>query len=242
MGNSEVGHMNIGASRVVFLDLPKIDKPIAEGDFAANAALGDSVAKLKTSGGTAHLMGLLSPGGVHARQRHIAEAAKLIAAAGVPVAIHAFLDGRDTPPRSALGHMSDFIADLGGAEGISIASTSGRFFALDRDKRWERVSQAFDVIVAAKARAAASATAAIEMAYEYGESDEFVLPTAIAGYDGAQDGDGVLFVNFRADRAREVLSALGDPDFSGFDVATRPDFAALCGIVEHAASVTVDRQ
>ncbi|MFV0475538.1 MAG: 2,3-bisphosphoglycerate-independent phosphoglycerate mutase, partial [Pikeienuella sp.] len=232
MGNSEVGHMNIGAGRVVWMDLPKIDNAIADGSFRENAALRDFCAALKASGGTAHLMGLMSPGGVHAHQRHIAEAAKAVAAAGVPVALHLFTDGRDTPPKSAAGYLADFLADLGGAG--RVATIAGRFHALDRDRRWERVGAAYDAAIRARGERADTAEAAIAAAHARGETDEFIAPTVIGDYQGARDGDGVLFLNFRADRARELLSALGDPDFDGFDVPDRPAFAAMAGMVDYS--------
>jgi len=235
MGNSEVGHTNIGAGRVVWMDLPRIDRAIADGEFDANPALRAFIATLKRSGGTAHVMGLLSPGGVHSHQRHIARAARVIAAAGVPVAIHAFLDGRDTPPKSARGYLRDFLDDIAGAPGARLATVTGRFFAMDRDNRWERVADAYRLIVNADGEHADSANHALSDAYTRGESDEFVSPTVIGDYAGAKDGDGVFFANFRADRAREILAALGDPEFDGFDVAGRPEFAALCGMVSYSS-------
>ncbi len=235
MGNSEVGHTNIGAGRVVWMDLPKIDRAIADGDFATNETFQAFIFRLKETGGTAHLMGLLSPGGVHSHQRHIAETAKVIAAAGVPVAIHAFLDGRDTPPKSARGYLATFEDAISDAPGAQLATITGRFFAMDRDNRWERVSAAFNVIVSAKGERAEHAEHAISDAYARDETDEFVSPTVIGDYAGAKDGDGVFFANFRADRAREILAALGDADFDGFDASARPDFAALSGMVSYSS-------
>ena len=232
MGNSEVGHTNIGAGRVVWMDLPRIDKAIADGSLAANPALGRFAGRLLESGGEAHVMGLMSPGGVHSHQRHMAETVRLLVARGVPVKLHLFLDGRDVPPKSALGQIADLDLDLAGD--AEIATVTGRFYAMDRDKRWERVEAAFDVIVSGKGECAASAAEAVVAAYERGETDEFVLPTAIGGYEGIGEGDGLLFVNFRADRAREILGALVDPEFDGFDTAARPQFAARLGMVEYS--------
>lgn len=232
MGNSEVGHMNIGAGRVVWMDLPKIDAAIEDGSFRANQALLDFAAVVKAKGGAAHLLGLMSPGGVHAHQRHIAEAAKALHALGVPVLLHLFTDGRDTPPKGASVYLKDFLADLGDAG--QVATVAGRFYAMDRDKRWERVAAAWGAIVKAEGERAPDAAAAINAGYERGESDEFITPTVIGDYAGAKAGDGVLFLNFRADRARELLSALGDPDFDGFDVGGRPDFAAMAGMVDYS--------
>lgn len=232
MGNSEVGHTNIGAGRTVWMDLPKINNAIEDGSFVTNPALGRFIDKLKASGGAAHIAGLASPGGVHAHLDHIVAAARAIVAADIPVIVHAYLDGRDVAPTSAAEQIASLAAAL--PDGSKIRSVCGRFYAMDRDNRWERVQQAFDVMTTGKGKAAASAAAAIAQAYATDETDEFVSPTAVDGYDGMQDGDGLLFVNFRADRAREILAALGDPAFEGFDASTRPDFAAICGMVEYS--------
>ncbi len=232
MGNSEVGHMNIGAGRVVWMDLPKIDKAIADGSFARNPALLGFAEKVKAAGGRAHLMGLMSPGGVHAHQRHIAAAAKALKALGVPVLLHLFTDGRDTPPEAAPEYLAAFLPDLGGAG--EIATVSGRFYAMDRDKRWDRVEAAWRAIVFGEGEAAETAAEALGDARARGETDEFVTPTVIDGYEGAREGDGVLFLNFRADRARELLSALGEPGFDGFDAAARPAFSAMAGLVSYS--------
>jgi 2,3-bisphosphoglycerate-independent phosphoglycerate mutase len=235
MGNSEVGHTNIGAGRVVWMDLPRIDKAIADESFAANEALADFIAALKESRGTAHLAGLASPGGVHAHQRHIAAAAEAIAEAGVPVAVHAFLDGRDVPPKSALEQIAALEAAL--PDGARIRTVSGRFYAMDRDKRWDRVAAAVGALLHAEGEHAETAAEAIAAAYERGESDEFVAPTVIGDYKGAADGDGLFFANFRADRARQVLEALVDPKFDGFEVVGRPKWAALLGMVQYSETL-----
>ncbi|MCF6273131.1 MAG: 2,3-bisphosphoglycerate-independent phosphoglycerate mutase [Rhodobacteraceae bacterium] len=232
MGNSEVGHTNIGAGRVVWMDLPKINTAIKDGSFDRNPALLRFIDKLKASGGTAHLAGLASPGGVHAHQDHIAKAAQVIAAAGVPVVIHAFLDGRDVPPKSALGQIKVLNAAL--PEGASIATVIGRFFAMDRDNRWERVQTAFELMVRAKGARAASADEAIKAAYAMGETDEFISPAPIGDYTGMRDGDGLLFLNFRADRARQILRALAEPGFNACKTGPRPKLAILTGIAEYS--------
>jgi 2,3-bisphosphoglycerate-independent phosphoglycerate mutase len=232
MGNSEVGHTNIGAGRVVWMDLPRIDRAVADGEFAANPRLAAFVAALRASGGVAHVAGLASPGGVHAHQRHIAAAAEAVAAAGVPVAVHAFLDGRDVPPRSAEAQIAALEAAL--PPGARIATVCGRFYAMDRDRRWDRVEKAAAAILTATGPRAPDAAAAIAAAYARGESDEFATPTVIGDYAGARDGDGLLFANFRADRARELLGALVDPAFDGFAVAGRPAWAATLGMVEYS--------
>jgi 2,3-bisphosphoglycerate-independent phosphoglycerate mutase len=235
MGNSEVGHTNIGAGRVVWMDLPRIDNAVADGSFAANEALAGFVRQLKASRGTAHLAGLASPGGVHSHQRHIAEAARVIAAAGVPVAVHAFLDGRDVPPQSALGQIADLEAAL--PAGARIATVSGRFYAMDRDKRWERVAAAVAAILQGEGQRAPSAAEAIEAGYGRGETDEFVTPTVIGDYRGARDGDGLFIANFRADRVRQIIGALIDPGFDGYPVGPRPRFAAVLGMVQYSEAL-----
>ncbi len=234
MGNSEVGHMNIGAGRIVWMDLPKIDKAIDDGEFDRNPVLLDFVATLKATGGTAHVAGLASPGGVHAHQRHIARLAQVIAGAGVPVAVHAFLDGRDVAPRSAIGQVAELEAAL--PEGARIATVMGRFHAMDRDRRWDRVEGAWQAMVRAEGRWAGSARDAIESGYARDESDEFVGPTVIGDYKGVAEGDGLVFANFRADRAREILSALLDPGFDGFVRPDWPGFAAAVGMVSYSSA------
>ena len=237
MGNSEVGHMNIGAGRIVWMDLPKINNAIADGSFAANPALGRFSDKLKKTGGVAHLAGLVSDGGVHAHIDHIVAAADVLTGAGIAVQIHAFTDGRDVPPSSAGTYMQDLQAAL--PDQARVATVSGRFFAMDRDNRWERVSQAADAMMAGRGRAAASPMDAVKAAYGKGETDEFIQPTVIDGFHGMTDGDGLLFMNFRADRAREILAAILDPDFAGYDIGPRPALAAACGLVEYSDSHNV---
>jgi len=237
MGNSEVGHTNIGAGRVVLQDLPRIDKALADGKVARLPALQDFIAKLKQSGGTAHVMGLVSPGGVHSHQRQIAALASIVSDAGVPVAVHAFLDGRDTPPQSASGYLKQFQQEIAGHGASRIASVTGRYYAMDRDKRWDRVAKAYAALTAANGEHAEDPVKAVEAAYARGETDEFVLPTAIGDYGGMKDGDGVFFANFRADRIREIATALLDPDFSGFTRQKRIAFAAALGLVEYSTEL-----
>jgi 2,3-bisphosphoglycerate-independent phosphoglycerate mutase len=220
MGNSEVGHLNLGAGRPVLQDLPRIDAAIADGSFATRPALLDACRRAAERDRRLHLVSLVGPGGVHANDRHLVEVARLAAAQGVAsVRVHALLDGRDTPPRSALGFLADLELRLGEAHpGARIASVGGRYYAMDRDKRWDRVERGYDAIVHGEGEVAASATAAVEAAYGRGETDEFVTPTVIAGSDGAiQAGDAVVHCNFRADRARELTHALADPAFTSFD-------------------------
>ena len=237
MGNSEVGHLNIGAGRVVMQDLPRIDAAAADGSLAASPVLGSLIAKLRASGGTCHLMGLASPGGVHSHQRHAAALARALSAAGVPVALHAFTDGRDTAPRAAPEQLRALEGDVAALPGVRIATVIGRYYAMDRDNRWERVSQAYAAMVDAEGERAPDAVSAVLAAHARDVNDEFVPATAIGDYAGMRDGDGLLCFNFRADRAREILSALLEPDFAGFPRARVPRFAAAAGLVEYSAAL-----
>lgn len=232
MGNSEVGHMNLGAGRVVMQDLVRIDAAIEDGSIATMPALADFIAKLKASGGAAHLMGLLSPGGVHSHQGHMAALALALARAGLRVWVHGFLDGRDTPPQSALGYLETFAADAAHPN-IAWGSVGGRYYAMDRDKRWERVSRAYAALVEARPRAG-DGEGVVQASYAAGVTDEFVLPAALGDYPGMRDGDGVLMANFRADRARELLDSLLDPDFAGFPRPRVVRFAAALGMAEYS--------
>jgi 2,3-bisphosphoglycerate-independent phosphoglycerate mutase len=289
IGNSEVGHMNLGAGRVIFQDLPMIDRAIEKGELAKNPALQDLIGKLKQSKGACHIMGLASKGGVHAHQDHMVALAREVTKAGVPVVMHAFLDGRDVPPKSAADQIVKFASDLaginsqrnrqdplplagrvrvGGAqqeqsskiedsprgtpplltspargeehhrpgrENITQLSTlCGRYYAMDRDKRWERVEKAYDLLVSGTGAKADDPVAAIKASYAGKVTDEFVLPVALGDYAGMKDGDGILFANFRADRAREILQALLEPDFKGFNRKKTVKFAAAAGMVEYS--------
>jgi len=236
MGNSEVGHTNIGAGRVVMQDLPKIDAAIKDGSFATNPVLCDLLDKTKAGSGVLHIMGLLSPGGVHSHQDHIVAAAKIAAAEGLKVWIHGFLDGRDTPPQSARGFAEKFVSDLMLAPTVRGGTISGRYTAMDRDQNWERTEIAYRAIAEAKGETATGSLDAISAAYDRGESDEFLTPTVIGDYEGMKDGDGLLMINFRADRARQILTALLDPDFDGFN-RTQIKFSATAGMVEYSSNL-----
>jgi 2,3-bisphosphoglycerate-independent phosphoglycerate mutase len=237
MGNSEVGHMNLGAGRVAVPDLPRIDKAIEDGALAKNADLQEFIAALKKSGGACHLMGLASPGGVHAHQDHLIALANVIAGAGVRVWIHAFLDGRDMPPRSAHECLDHIAAELKPGLPVGFATVAGRFYPMDRDKRWERVTLAYEAIVDAKGPTAGTPRQAVDKAYQAGLNDEFVLPTIIEGYRGMADGDGVLMFNYRSDRARQILTALLDSMFDGFHRPRVVKFAAAVGMAEYSAAL-----
>lgn len=230
MGNSEVGHMNIGGGRVVKQDLPRIDAAIKDGSFEKLPALLETIKTLKKNGGALHIMGLMSPGGVHSHQDHMAEVAKLFSAAGIKVNIHAFLDGRDVPPKSAL----EFVENFENKSGVKIATISGRYYAMDRDTRWERVEKAYLAISEAKGNSADNPATCIKTAYETGESDEFVTPAVMGDYQGMKDGDAMFMANFRADRAREILTTLVDPDFDGFKRDRTVNFSSCLGMVEYS--------
>ncbi len=233
MGNSEVGHLNIGAGRVVYQDLSRVDVAIEDGSFYTNPALSRAVELARQNDSTLHIMGLLSPGGVHSHENHIFAMLEMAARAGLKkVFLHAFLDGRDTPPRSAaqsLRRLQEKCTSLGVGQ---IASIIGRFYAMDRDNRWERVRPAYELITRGRAEfSATDALSGLEQAYARGESDEFVKPTAIvsgSAENTMQNGDVAVFMNFRADRAREITRALTDETFSSFE---RTDFPKLAGFV-----------
>ena len=243
MGNSEVGHMNLGAGRIVYQDLTRVDAAIEDGSFYANEELRAACAAAKANGAALHVMGLLSPGGVHSHEQHIFAMLELARREGVArVAVHAFLDGRDMPPKSAapsLERLQQVCERVGNAH---IASISGRYYAMDRDQRWDRQLRAWNAIVdAASEHRAASALAGLEAAYARGETDEFVAPTVIgtdeAGASAAMaDGDAVVFMNFRADRARQLTAAFVDPAFSGYE-ARRPKLSRFVCLTEYDAKL-----
>ena len=235
MGNSEVGHMNIGSGRVVAQDLPRIDVVIEDGTLGTRPVLVDLIARAKAGNGALHIMGLLSPGGVHSHQDHIA--ALVQAAAGVPVFVHAFLDGRDTPPKSARGFLEKFAFAIKDIPGARLATIAGRFYGMDRDQRWDRVAKAYGAIVDADARRFADGFEALDASYAEGITDEFLLPAVLGDYAGVSDGDVLLFANFRADRAREISAALLDPGFDGFERPRVVTFAAAAGLTEYSESL-----
>ena len=237
MGNSEVGHTNIGAGRVVAMDLGAIDLAIENGSFGANQGLLDFIAQVKARGGVAHLMGVASDGGVHGHIDHVLAAVRAVAGAGVPVVLHAITDGRDVAPSSAADYVAALQAGL--PVGAVIGTVIGRYWAMDRDTRWDRVQRAYDAIVHGVGEVAANAGAAVSASYIKGETDEFLAPTVVGGYAGARDGDGFFCLNFRADRAREILSALGDPAFTGFARGTMIHWAAMLGMVDYSIAHNV---
>jgi len=235
MGNSEVGHMNIGSGRIVYQDLTRIDAAIADGSFGANTALVGACDAANAAGGTLHVFGLLSPGGVHSHERHVHALLDLAARRGVAhVAVHAFLDGRDTPPRSAGPSIAALEAKCGTLGNARIATVSGRYYAMDRDHRWDRVRLAWDAIALAQAEFHAdTAASALAEAYARGENDEFVKPSVIGSGAPVVDGDAVVFMNFRSDRARELSHAFVDAGFDGFPRARAPRLSAFVTLTEY---------
>jgi 2,3-bisphosphoglycerate-independent phosphoglycerate mutase len=225
MGNSEVGHLNIGAGRVVMQDLPRIATAIADHSIEQAPAFLALVAALRASGGTCHLMGLMSPGGVHSHQDHAIALARLLTARKIPVTLHLFTDGRDTAPRAGSRFLADFVKQL--PDSARIGTISGRYYAMDRDKRWERVSKAYNVIADAQGPGFPDAASVIDAAYQQDITDEFVPPAVVGNYKGMRDGDAVLCFNFRADRVREILAPFADEDFTGFE---RKRFVKLCSL------------
>lgn len=237
MGNSEVGHMNIGSGRVVMQSLPMIDLAIEDDTLPSKPVILEQVRLLKKSGGTCHLLGLVSDGGVHSHQRHITALARIISQHGVPVAIHAFLDGRDTQPASATGFIKKLQDDISGLSNVVIATISGRYYAMDRDNRWDRVQLAYDAITAAKGAKFTTPQDAINASYANGKNDEFVIPCVIVEYQGMNDGDGLIMANFRADRARQTLIALLNPRFSEFARSKVIKITYPIGVTEYSAEL-----
>ncbi len=233
MGNSEVGHMNIGAGRIIEMDLRRIDNAIAQGEFANLPGIKRFIRQMKASGGTAHLLGVLSDGGVHSHIDHMIATAKILTENDIPVALHAFTDGRDVAQVSAGLYLGRLAAAL--PKGAFIATISGRYYAMDRDNRWDRVEMAFQAMAQARGLKVATAAQAIADAENEGQTDEFIKPRVIGDYAGMHDGDGILCLNFRADRAREILAALADPDFDAFDTGPRPDFAITSGFTSYSS-------
>ena len=243
MGNSEVGHMNLGAGRVVYQSLTRIDKAIEEGDFFDNSALCQAIDQAVRTDRAVHIFGLLSPGGIHSHEEQIFAAIELAHRRGADkIYLHAFLDGRDTPPRSALGSLQKANKILQGKGESRIASIAGRFYAMDRDQRWDRVQPAYDMLTLGQGSFnSASAEAALESAYQRDEDDEFVQPTVISDEQHpavcVSDGDCVIYMNFRADRARQLTRAFVNDDFDGFERKARPAVADFITLTEYAADI-----
>ncbi|SQD79655.1 2,3-bisphosphoglycerate-independent phosphoglycerate mutase [Moritella yayanosii] len=239
MGNSEVGHVNIGAGRIVYQNLTKIDKAIDDGEFYHNPALVKAVNAAVANDKAVHILGLASPGGVHSHEDQILAMIELAAKQGATkIYLHAFLDGRDTPPRSALATLEKFDAKFAEIGAGKTATLIGRYFAMDRDNRWDRVEEAYNLFTQAESQYTAdSAVAGLEAAYARDENDEFVKATVIGEAVPISDDDTVIFMNFRADRAREITRAFVDIDFTGFERAVTPKLADFVMLTEYAASI-----
>jgi 2,3-bisphosphoglycerate-independent phosphoglycerate mutase len=230
MGNSEVGHTTIGAGRVMFQDLPRISNIFTAGDSIA--VLEQTAEKVKKTRGAVHLLGLLSDGGVHSHIDHLVGTARLFAAKGIKTWVHGFLDGRDTPQKSALLYLDSFSKAVANMPLIQLATLGGRYYAMDRDKNWDRIAKAYEAIV--ESGNDKRSKAVVEESYAMGVTDEFIKPTALAGYMGMQDGDAFVFCNFRADRARQLSQALGDKDFNLFQRQRVINFSAQVQFTEYS--------
>ena len=240
MGNSEVGHLNIGAGRVVMQELPRIGLAVQDGSLARNPALLSMIETLRQTGGTCHLMGLVSPGGVHSHQSHAAALGRIMADARVPTVVHAFTDGRDTPPQSGGEDIQRLQMAL--PEVVRIGTVSGRYYAMDRDNRWERVERAYLAVAEGRGPAFADAASAMDDAYGKGVMDEFVVPACIGGYAGMRDGDAILSFNFRSDRIREILAPLLDPGFLAFARPRVVKLAAAVGMTRYSDALAPHMQ
>ena len=236
MGNSEVGHLNIGAGRVVMQDLPRITAAARDGSLARMPAITKLIANLKQSGKACHLIGLVSPGGVHSHQDHAVALANLLAGQGIKTFVHCLTDGRDTPPRSGAEDLQRFAQALNPE--VKIATVIGRYWAMDRDKRWDRVERAYQAIISADAPRFDQAQEVMQQAYAKDITDEFIDPAVLGDYTGVQEGDGLLCFNFRADRVREILAAFLDPQFSGFERKRIVHFGPAIGLTAYSDELT----
>ena len=239
MGNSEVGHTNLGAGRIVYQDLVRINRAVEDGSFFQNPVLLEATRRAKSGSGTVHFIGLLSDGGVHSHVEHLHACLELARREGVPRAfVHALLDGRDTPPKSGLGYLQAFEKRLGETGYGKVATVMGRYYAMDRDKRWDRVALAYGAMVRGQGFKSAGGAKAVEDAYARGETDEFVKPTVVVNGDGeprgrVKDGDVIVFFNFRADRAREITRAFTQEGFHEFDPSPRPRLSYYACMTEY---------
>jgi len=240
MGNSEVGHLNIGAGRIVYQDYTRINLAIENGEFKNNQVLNDVLDRTKVAGRRVHYCGLLSDGGVHSHINHLVALLEMAAERGLDAKVHCFMDGRDTPPASGAGYMHALVTAMERIGSARVASVSGRFWAMDRDTRWERVEKAWQAIVAGEGILAVDPIQAVEEAYKRNETDEFIKPTVIVDNSGmpvgkVEDGDAVIMFNFRADRVRELCHAFADNNFTGFEVSGRPALTELVTMTEYEA-------
>lgn len=234
MGNSEVGHMNIGGGRVVKQELPRIDAAVAQDKIKDIDCVISSIKALQKTGGTCHIMGLMSPGGVHSHQDHMVALAKVYSNAGIPVAIHAFMDGRDVPPKSALKFVEKFENDIKPYSTVAIATVCGRYYAMDRDNRWDRVIKAHNAITSAHGANSLNAISAVKHAYSNDLTDEFIEPSTIGEYSGMNDGDAVVMSNFRSDRAREIMATFVEPNFNDFQKEKNVTLTSALGMTKYS--------
>ena len=245
MGNSEVGHMNIGAGRVVYQDMTRIDLAVEDRSLWTNPVLASIAAKLRATGGKLHLMGLVSDGGVHSHSQHLQALLEVFQSLGVAdTFVHCFLDGRDTPPESGAGYVDSLQKTMRHSGYGRVASITGRFWAMDRDKRWDRVAAAYAMLTSGVGHAVEEPVEAIRQAYQAQETDEFIKPRFVTQADNRplaliEDGDAIFFFNFRADRAREISQAFIDPAFGAFERASTPKLAAFATMTEYDASFGV---
>ena len=238
MGNSEVGHLNIGAGRIVYQELTRITKAIEDGIFSGNAALNKAIDHVLGENSTLHIFGLLSDGGVHSHIEHIKSAIRLADSRGVSnIMLHCFMDGRDVPPTSGIHYIEEMAKMSESLSSLKIGVVSGRYYAMDRDKRWERVEKAYDALTLLDGRHADSASEAVKNAYAEGETDEFILPTVCEKATPVSDGDSVIFCNFRPDRAREITRAFVDPGFDGFARKKAPQDLVYVCMTQYDASM-----
>ncbi len=242
MGNSEVGHLNLGAGRVVYQDLTRINLAIENGSFFENEVLTTAFDRVRSGGGSLHLLGLLSDGGVHSDIGHIEALLEMASRQGVEqVFLHAFMDGRDTPPTSGVEYMRHITGVMSARKLGAVATVSGRYYAMDRDNRWERVKRAYDAIVRGEGEHDSDPVGLLERSYAAGTTDEFIVPTVVREEEAARirDGDSVIFFNFRPDRARELTRSLTDPGFEAFDRGPGPPMPYFVSMTEYDAEFTV---
>jgi len=235
MGNSEVGHMNLGAGRIVMQDLPIIDKAVLDDSLRKNPTLVDVIFKTRQSGGTCHLLGLVSPGGVHSHQNHLVALAKILDSKKVPIKLHAFLDGRDTAQSGGIGFLNEIIEQTKTLQQFSIATIAGRYWAMDRDNNWDRTRQAYNAIAEGEGLKASDPLEVIQNNYDGGITDEFIMPNIIGHYQGVTDGDSILMFNFRSDRARQLISSFVDPNFDQFEKKSSPNLTAQASMTEYSS-------
>ncbi|MCI5122269.1 MAG: 2,3-bisphosphoglycerate-independent phosphoglycerate mutase, partial [Candidatus Electrothrix sp. AUS4] len=240
MGNSEVGHLNIGSGRIVYQDYTRINRAVEQGEFARNPVLNKVMDQVKAAGSRVHFCGLLSDGGVHSHLKHLEALLEMAKTRGLEAKVHCFMDGRDTPPSSGAGYMKALLAAIKRIGCGQVATISGRYWAMDRDTRWDRVEKAWQALVGGQGLTANNALQAVQEAYARKETDEFIKPTVLLDKTGKpvgriEDGDAIVFFNFRADRVRELCHAFSDTDFRSFDVSNRPYLLDLVTMTEYEA-------